>query len=338
MGDGMTRRSSHAATRGPVEPKRRNAAGMKAAGGSGRMIEDMESALRERVKELECLYTISSLRELHFHSAERFLQSVVNYLPLAWQFPEYACSRIVHGERQFLSEAFHEGRWRMAGEVRSDGKPVGVVEVFYRKGAPIVASGPFLKEEHSLIRVVAERVGSALAHLQIEEDLREAHRKLSGQHQTLRETNIALRTVLSQLEEEKQEIRDSIIANIQKIIMPLVFELELGVTGRLRSYVTLLRRSLQEIASPFLTQLAREHLELTPVELAISTMIRNSLSTKEIAQIRCISEATVRRHRENIRRKLGLKNRKANLVTYLQANTEKTVPSALRPPANQAPG
>ena len=49
-------------------------------------------------------------------------------------------------------------------------------------------------------------------------------------------------------------------------------------------------------------------------------MIRNGLSTKEIAQLRCISPATVRRHRENIRRKIGLKNRKANLATYLQAS------------------
>jgi DNA-binding CsgD family transcriptional regulator len=92
--------------------------------------------------------------------------------------------------------------------------------------------------------------------------------------------------------------------------------------------VTLLRQSLQEIASPFLTQIARDHMELTPVEIAISTMIRNGLSTKEIAQLRCISSATVRRHRENIRRKLGLRNRKVNLATCLQASTggESAVP------------
>ena len=70
-------------------------------------------------------------------------------------------------------------------------------------------------------------------------------------------------------------------------------------------------------------------MELTPVEIAISTMIRNGLSTKEIAQLRCISPATVRRHRENIRRKLGLKNRKVNQATYLQATpSEESTPGA----------
>ncbi|MEI8197369.1 MAG: helix-turn-helix transcriptional regulator, partial [Phycisphaerae bacterium] len=61
------------------------------------------------------------------------------------------------------------------------------------------------------------------------------------------------------------------------------------------------------------------HLDLTPVEIALCAMIRNGLSVKEIAQIRCIAMGTVRRHRENIRRKLGLRNRAVNLVTYLQS-------------------
>ncbi len=317
MGYCMSTRRPAASTSSQVAP----AESAGAAGTPAPSLADIQAALRERVKELECLYTISNLRELHFRSPDRFLQGVVDYLPRAWQFPEYACARIVHGERHYVSERFEESRWRMASEVRAEGKPIGAVEVFYRKSMPALslASGPFLFEEEALIRAVAERVGSTLMHMQAEVDLREANRLLQGQHQALQETNIALRTVLSRLEEEKREIRASILANIQKIIMPIVFELELVVAGRQRSYVTLLRQSLQEIASPFLSQLAREHLELTPVEIAISTMIRNGLSNKEIAQLRCISPATVRRHRENIRRKLGLRNRRANLVTYLQA-------------------
>jgi DNA-binding CsgD family transcriptional regulator len=316
MGDSMNTNKRNRSPQLPPSPRE-----------SGNSRSDLECNLRERIKELECLYAISSLRELHMHSIDHFLQGAVNYLPRAWQYPEYASARIINGEQQYISAGFQESRWRMAADVRVDGKPAGSVEVFYRKGVPVLPDGPFLKEESSLIRAVAERVGTALTNLKIENDLQEAHKMLHGQHQALQETNIALRTVLSRLEDEKREIRASILANIQKIIMPIVFELELMVTGRQRSYVTLLRQSLQEIASPFMSQLSRDHLELTPVEVAISTMIRNGLSTKEIAQLRCISEATVRRHRENIRGKLGLTNRKANLVTYLQSTSPDSPPA-----------
>jgi len=203
---------------------------------------------------------------------------------------------------------------------------MGEVEVWYRKGVLIPPGGkgkkdgPFLKEETALLRAVAERIATALLHMKVEADLREAHQQLHRQHQELQETNIALRTVLSRMEEDKQQVREAMIANVQKIIMPIVYELELAVTGRQQTYVTLLRRSLQEITSPFLSELSSQHLELTPVEIAICAMIRNGLATKEIAQIRGIAMGTVRRHRENIRHKLGLHNRAINLVTYLQSS------------------
>ncbi|HEX40916.1 MAG TPA: LuxR family transcriptional regulator [Phycisphaerales bacterium] len=282
-------------------------------------LSDLELALRERVKELDCLYTISVLQETHFHSRDRFLQSVTDCLPRSWQFPEYACARITYRDKAYVTERFAESQWRMTASVVVDGMPQGTVDVYYRTVVPSAADSPFLKEEYALIRAVAERVGSVLTHMKAEADLRDAHRTIQMEHQALQESNIALRAVLARLEDEKQAIRASVLANIQKIIMPIVFELELEVTGRQRSYVTLLRQSLQEIASPFLTQMARDYVQLTPVEIAVSTMIRNGLSNKEIAQLRCISAATVRRHRENIRRKLGLRNRKVNLATFLQS-------------------
>ncbi len=303
-----------------IDALRKRMAAMEADHADVRSPSEVEIALRERIKELDCLYTISTFSEMHFQSPDRFLQSVVGCLPKSWLYPEHACARISYGDKQYVTQNFTEGRWRMASDIVADGRPIGAVEVFYRKVVPTADTGPFLKEEYALIRAVAERVGSVMMHMKALSDLRAAHRAIQREHQALQEANIALRAVLSRLEEEKRGIKASIAANIQKVIMPIVFELELEVTGRQRSYATLLRRSLQEITSPFLTQIARDHVQLTPVEIAISTMIRNGLSTKEIAQLRCISPATVRRHRENIRRKIGLKNRKANLATYLQAS------------------
>ena len=316
----MAKKTTHAELRAEVEALRQHVADLEATAASSAPQSELELALRERVKELDCLYTIATLRETHFYSQDRFLQGVVDCLPRSWQFPEQACARIICDGRAYVTKGFEEGKWRLGATVFTDRREAGVVEVFYHKVVPTAAEGPFLKEEYTLIRAVAEHVGSVLMHMKAQVDLRAAHKAVQTEHQALQEANIALRAVLSRLEEEKRELRGSILANIQKIIMPIVFELELEVTGRQRSYVTLLRQSLHEIASPFLTQICRSHVQLTPVEIAISTMVRNGLSTKEIARLRCISPATVRRHRENIRRKLGLKNEKANLATYLQAS------------------
>jgi DNA-binding CsgD family transcriptional regulator len=316
----MAKKPTQAELQAKVRALRRRVAELEKAAALSTPRSELELALRERIKELDCLYTIATLCETHFYFPARFLQGVVDCLPRSWQFPEQACARIVCDGKIFTTQGFSEGPWRLSATVFSDRREAGVVEVFYRRVVLTSAEGPFLKEEHALIRAVAERVGSMLSHMKTQTDLRAAHKAVQTEHQALQEANIALRTVLSRLEEEKREIRASIVANIQKIIMPIVFELELEVTGRQRSYVTVLRQSLHEIASPFLTQICRNHVQLTPVEIAIGTMVRNGLSTKEIARLRCISPATVRRHRENIRRKLGLKNEKANLATYLQAS------------------
>jgi len=310
-------------------------ASMEAAAGNP-LQSELEIALRERIKELDCLYTISTFREMYFHAPDRFLQSVVDCLPKSWQFPEHACARVIYGDKRYVTEQFTESKWRMAADIVTDGRTAGVVEVYYRRIVPTSGTGPFLKEEYALIRDVAERISTILMHMKTLSDLREANRAIQREHQALQEANIALRAVLSRLEEEKRGIKASVAANIQKVVMPIVFELELEVSGRQRSYVTLLRRSLQEITSPFLSQIARDHVQLTPVEIAISTMIRNGLSTKEIAQLRCISPATVRRHRENIRRKLSLKNRKANLATYLQASVTNESAAPMEPAPSPA--
>jgi DNA-binding CsgD family transcriptional regulator len=59
---------------------------------------------------------------------------------------------------------------------------------------------------------------------------------------------------------------------------------------------------------------------MTPTEIAICNMIRNGMRTKEIAEMRAVSEATINRHREKIRRKLRITNKDVNLATFLQSS------------------
>ena len=58
---------------------------------------------------------------------------------------------------------------------------------------------------------------------------------------------------------------------------------------------------------------------LSAAELRIAAMIRNGLTSPQIAGTLHISLDTVKTHRKNIRKKLKLSNSQVNLATYLRA-------------------
>jgi len=285
----------------------------------------MEKALRERAKELRCLYEIAKLVEHHEPSLDGLLQGVVDLLPSSWQYPEITCARIIFEEKDYKSSGFRETRYKQSADLVITGERAGVVEVYYTKKMPLLDEGPFLKEERALIDAVAERVSRTAKRMQMEEELHGANTQLQVERKALQESNAALRAVLTRIEDEKSAIKEAIMANVDKIIMPILHALETGVDPEKKGYVRLLRRNLEEITSPLIDRLSRRFLTLTPAELKTCNMIRMGLSSKEIANVRHIAPATVNRQRESIRRKLGLTGRDVNLITYLQTFNTSTL-------------
>ena len=140
-------------------------------------LEDLTYKLKERVKELNCLYTISSIVEKQGVSLEEVLQGTVDIIPDAWQYPEITCSRIVLGDREFRSARFTETPWKQSQRIIIHGEKTGFLEVFYCEEKPIEDEGPFLKEERSLINVIAERIGEIVERKRAEEALYESESK-----------------------------------------------------------------------------------------------------------------------------------------------------------------
>ncbi len=120
-------------------------------------------SLRERVKELTCVYeTIRTFRRIDLSSSEK-LQTIAELIPGAMQYPEAACARIIEKQREFKTPNFDpSARWKISSGILSLGQFIGLVEVRYLKEFPKRDDGPFLNEEQALVRVLAEAIGLAL--------------------------------------------------------------------------------------------------------------------------------------------------------------------------------
>jgi PAS domain S-box-containing protein len=131
-----------------------------------------ETALRERVKELNCLYELGRIVEHEGATLESILRGATSLLPDALQFPASAVGRIQWRDRVFESDDFTACASRFSAELRLRSEVVGRVEVGYRAAHPPAFEGTFLKEECDLIHALAERLGRIIERKQAEDALR----------------------------------------------------------------------------------------------------------------------------------------------------------------------
>jgi len=127
-------------------------------------------ALRERVKELTCLYGIAQIAGRLGISLEEVLQSIVELLPSAWQYPEIASARIALGNAVYQTTRFREGGQKQTADIVVGGQPRGTIEIVYAEQKPQLDEGPFLKEERNLIDEVSRQISLIIERRQTEED------------------------------------------------------------------------------------------------------------------------------------------------------------------------
>lgn len=154
--------------------------------------------------------------------------------------------------------------------------------------------------------------------LKTEETLKKTCSALEAGKKLLEEKNIALRETMNAVEAEKNKMRDEIIVNVNEIILPILKRGKLK-GGTSCKCLDLLEKSLGALISSFGRKLTEKQIKLTSKELEVSNMIKSGLTTKEISGLLNASSLTVSKHRNNIRKKLGLSNKDINLVSFLKS-------------------
>ena len=155
-----------------------------------------------------------------------------------------------------------------------------------------------------------------------EKALKKRERELESKTRKLEELNAALKVLLKQREIDKDDFEGRALSNIKELIIPHIEQLKkCNLKAKDMVYISLIESNLKDIISPLSYRLSSKYMTFTPKELQVVNLIREGKPTIEIAKILNTSPGTIEFHRNNIRTKLNLKNKRANLRSYLMALT-----------------
>ena len=153
---------------------------------------------------------------------------------------------------------------------------------------------------------------------QAEEEAKKREQEVHSKSRNLEEVNTALKVLLKRREDDKNELEEKVLLNVRELAVPYIEKLK---KTRLSSnqfiYLTILEKSLNDIISPFLHNMKVKYSKLTPTEIQVANLVKEGRTSKEMSELLNLSTRAVDFHRGNIRRKLGLKNKRSNLQSFL---------------------
>lgn len=137
---------------------------------------------------------------------------------------------------------------------------------------------------------------------------------------SLQELNKGMEILLKKKEKDKKEIEDNIVANVKMLVIPYFEKIKkTKLDDQQKVLIDIIESNINEILSPFSRKMSIKELNLTPMEIQIVNLIIQGAPSKKIGKIMNISPRTVDTHRKNIRKKIGLNQKRVNLRSYLLA-------------------
>jgi len=148
--------------------------------------------------------------------------------------------------------------------------------------------------------------------------LREREKELEVKTTSLEQASTALKVLLKRTHEDKTELEEKVLSNVKELVFPFLEKIRKSqLDPRQPAYMDILELNLNDIISPFLRNLSAKYANLTPTKIQVAGLVKEGKSTKEIAELLISTTDAIDFHRKSLRKKLGLKNTKSNLRSYL---------------------
>ena len=146
--------------------------------GEKEKLEQISHKLRGRIKELNCLYDISSFRKTNDFSLDGLLQEMVNFIPPACQHPEITCARIIFDSYDFTTKNFLQTNWKQSFNIMVDNKQIGKLEVYRLEKKSDFEKDLFSEEENRLIGTITESIARIVEREWAEAEIRKCRNKI----------------------------------------------------------------------------------------------------------------------------------------------------------------
>jgi DNA-binding CsgD family transcriptional regulator len=146
----------------------------------------------------------------------------------------------------------------------------------------------------------------------------------------LEDAKAALRFLLKQGAEQISRLKEETVKNLGNQFLPYIEGLKrTQLNERQLNYTEMLEACASKLAEPFMRKINDPLFKLSPTEVKIASLIRAGKSNKEMAKMLNLSKSTILTHRHHVRAKLGLRNKKENLRSFLSALGSLTTTDAI---------
>lgn len=184
-----------------------------------------------------------------------------------------------------------------------------------------------LLEYQSVGRDISKRVEmeEALkkAALELEQRVALRTKELEAKTAALEELNTALKILLNKRDEDKISLENRVLTNVGELVIPFLQKVKKSAgDDRTNTYLNIIENNLNDITSPFARTISLKYANLTPTEVKVAHLIKQGRTTKEIADLLSVGSRTIESYRNNIRKKMGIKNKKVNLRLFLQPSDQ----------------
>lgn len=116
--------------------------------------------LKEREKELNCLYRVNELLGHPDFTIEQICMELLKIIPSGYQYQSVCNVKIVFEDKDFASDDFSETEWKQQSEIIIDNNVLGEITVCYTQLIRIENDSQFLPEEQKLLNNITGRLGT----------------------------------------------------------------------------------------------------------------------------------------------------------------------------------